>query len=387
MLTGWRALYGFGASVVRRFQEERALQTAGSLSYTSLLSLVPLLTVALAIASAVPVFSQAVEALRAFIVHNFLPDARAVRPVMDMIDAFAGNAARLTAIGLIGFMVTAVMLMLTIDNALRRIFRVQRERSVLHRAVVYWAVITLGPLLIGVSLSMTSIAVGASLGALNLDALVGEVLAILPFVFTCVALGLLYAIVPFRQVELRHAVLGALLAGIAFEFAKRGFALYLSRVPTYRLIYGAFATVPIFLVWLYLSWVVVLAGAVFTAMLPGWRFRHGGPRAPGAQFSDALAVLSMLEHAHCGGGVPVLRHLARQARLLPYECERILERAAELGWVARAEKDGWVLARDPQTLSVGDVFRAFVYDAAAAGVAEADFGLSLREFARRSRPA
>ncbi len=387
MLTGWRPLYGFGVSVVRRFQEERALQTAGSLSYTTLLSLVPLLTVALAIATAFPVFGQALEALRGFIVHNFLPDARAVKPVMDAINAFASNAARLTAIGLIGFMVTAVMLMLTIDNALRRIFRVQRERSVLHRAVVYWAVITLGPLLIGVSLSLSSIAVGASLGALKLGELEGEVLSVLPFVFTCVALGLLYAIVPFRHVELRHAVLGAVLAGIAFEFAKRGFAFYLSRVPTYRLIYGAFATVPIFLVWLYVSWVVVLAGAVFTAMLPGWHLRHAGARAAGSVFAEALAVLSMLEQAQEKGHVPPLRHLARQARLLPYECERILERAAELGWAARAEGEGWVLARDPETVKVEDVFRAFVYDAAASGVSQADFGLSLREFARRNRPA
>ncbi len=387
MLTGWRPLYGFGVSVVRRFQEERALQTAGSLSYTTLLSLVPLLTVALAIATAFPVFGQALEALQGFIVHNFLPDARAVKPVMDAINAFASNAARLTAIGLIGFMVTAVMLMLTIDNALRRIFRVQRERSVLHRAVVYWAVITLGPLLIGVSLSLSSIAVGASLGALKLGELEGEVLSVLPFVFTCVALGLLYAIVPFRHVELRHAVLGAVLAGIAFEFAKRGFAFYLSRVPTYRLIYGAFATVPIFLVWLYVSWVVVLAGAVFTAMLPGWHLRHAGARAAGSVFAEALSVLSMLEQAQEKGRVPPLRHLARQARLLPYECERILERAAELGWAARAEGEGWVLARDPETVKVEDVFRAFVYDAAASGVSQADFGLSLREFARRNRPA
>src|SRR3954469_14739694 len=167
MTSGWRALYGFAVSVARRFKEERALQTAGSLSYTTLLSLVPLLTVALAIASAFPVFAQALDALRGFIVHNFLPDARAVRPVMDMVDAFARNAGQLTAIGLIGFMVTALMLMLTIDNALNRIFRVQRSRSLVQRAFVYWAVITLGPILIGVSLSLTSYAVVISLGTLK----------------------------------------------------------------------------------------------------------------------------------------------------------------------------------------------------------------------------
>jgi len=386
MMTGWRPLYGFAESVVRRFREERALQTAGSLSYTTLLSLVPLLTVALAIASAFPVFAQALDALRAFIFNNFLPDARAVRPVMDMVDMFARNAGRLTAIGLIGFMVTAVMLMLTIDNAMNRIFRVQRSRSFLQRAFVYWAVITLGPLLIGISVSMTSFAVSASLMRLNLDAFVGMALGFLPFVFTCVALALLYAIVPFRQVELRHAALGALLAGIAFEAAKRGFAFYLSQVPTYRLIYGAFATVPIFLVWLYVSWVVVLAGAVFTAMLPGFRLGPARSQAPGHAFVEALAVLAALERAQEGGRVLALRHLARQVRLLPYQCERMLERAADLGWVARGERDTWLLARDADAITVGEVFRAFVYDAQAAGVPEADFGLSLREFSRRRPP-
>jgi membrane protein len=387
MTTGWRALYGFALSVARRFREERALQTAGSLSYTTLLSLVPLLTVALAIASAFPVFAQALEALRGFVIHNFLPDARAVRPVMDSIDAFARNAGRLTAIGLIGFMVTAIMLMLTIDNALNRIFRVQRRRSLLQRAFVYWAVITLGPLLIGVSLSMTSFAVVSSLGSLRLDALAGAVLAVLPFLFTCIALGLLYAVVPFRQVELRHALIGALLAGVAFELAKRGFALYLSRVPTYRLIYGAFATIPIFLVWLYVSWVVVLAGAVFTAMLPGFRIlSHTSPPA-GHQFAEVLDVLAQLAQAHEAGRVVPLRHLARHARLLPYECERLLERAARQAWTVRAERDGWVLARDPEAIKLGEVFRAFVYDAEAAGVPADDFGLSLREFSQRQRPA
>ncbi|MGE5639370.1 MAG: YihY family inner membrane protein [Clostridia bacterium] len=381
MMTGWRALYGFATSVARRFREERALQTAGSLSYTTLLSLVPLLTVALAIASAFPVFAQAVDALRSFLVHNFLPDARAVRPVMDMLDAFAANAARLTAIGLIGFMVTALMLMLTIDNAMNRIFRVQRRRSMLQRAFVYWGLITLGPMLIGISLSMTSYVVAASLGKFNLDALANTLLGILPFLFTCIALGLLYAIVPFRQVELRHAVIGAILAGIAFELAKRGFALYLSRVPTYRLIYGAFATVPIFLVWLYVSWVVVLAGAVFTAMLPGYRI--GRERPQGHQFLEALALFSALVRAHEDGRVEPLRHLARQARLLPYECEQILERAAREGWVTRAEREGWVLARDADSLTVGDVFRVFVYDSAAGGVLKEDFALSLRDFTRR----
>lgn len=385
-MTGWRLLYGFGIAVTRRFEEERALQTAGSLSYTTLLSLVPVVTVALAIASAFPVFGDAVATLRSFILNNFLPDARGLLTVMDAIDAFTRNAGRLTAIGLIGFMVTALMLMVTIDNALNRIFRVQRRRSILQRMFVYWALITLGPVLVGLSVSMTSLAVDASLGALQLGSVADAVLRLLPFLFTCIALAMLYAIVPFRHVPLHHAIIGALLAGLAFEFAKRGFALYLRQIPTYRLIYGAFATIPIFLVWLYVSWVVVLGGAVLTAMLPG--FRLGADRQPpGHELGQGLAVLTLLARAHESGQVMQLRHIARRARLLPYECEQLLERALRQGWVARSERDGWVLARDPGSLTVGDVFAAVVFDAAASTVRQEDFALSLREYAKRDPAA
>jgi membrane protein len=145
--------------------------------------------------------------------------------------------------------------------------------------------------------------------------------------------------------------------------------------------------VPIFLVWLYVSWVVVLAGAVFTAMLPGFRVvSHQAPPA-GHQFREALGLLSLLARAHGKGRVVPVRHLARYVRLLPYECERLLGRAARRGWVVRAERDGWVLARDADAILVGDVFREFVYDEATVGVSREDFGLSLREFAEKNPPA
>jgi membrane protein len=259
-----RQFLDFCRAMVRRFREERATQTAGSLAYTSLLSLVPLLTVALATASAFPVFEHAIEALQNFLFENLLPDAPGGNAIIEQIDTFMRNTGRLTAIGIIGFMITAVMLMLTIDNALNRIFRVQRRRSVLRNVFVYSAILTLAPGLIGVSLSLTTMALTASVGSVYL----------VPFSFTCAALSLLYGVVPARRVDLRHAVMGGIVAGIGFELAKRAFAFYLQQVPTYALIYGAFATIPIFLVWLYVSWVVVLAGAVFTAMLPGLSLRN-----------------------------------------------------------------------------------------------------------------
>src|SRR5437868_15298880 len=157
-----RAAWEFFLAMVTRFREERATQTAGSLTYTSLLSMVPLLTVALAITTAFPVFDEWIGSLQLFILENVLPDTPAVNTIVDQINSFTENAARLTAIGIAGFIVTSVMLMLTIDNALNRIFRVQRRRTILHNIFIYWAVITLGPLLIGASLSATYMAVRES---------------------------------------------------------------------------------------------------------------------------------------------------------------------------------------------------------------------------------
>src|ERR671929_2194878 len=150
-----RAAWEFFLALVTRFREERVTQTAGSLTYTTLLSMVPLFTVALAITTAFPVFDEWISSLQLFILENVLPDTPAVNTIVDQINSFSENAGRLTAIGILGFIVTAVMLMLTVDNALNRIFRVQRRRTILHNIFMYWAVITLAPLLIGASLSAT----------------------------------------------------------------------------------------------------------------------------------------------------------------------------------------------------------------------------------------
>ena len=378
-----RAAWEFVLALVTRFREERATQTAGSLTYTSLLSLVPLLTVALGISSAFPVFADWTGSLQLFILENVLPDTPAVDTIVTQLNSFTENAGRLTAIGIAGFIVTSVMLMLTVDNALNRIFRVQRRRTILHNIFIYWAVITLGPLLIGASLSATYMAVRESFGALELDMLGDALLGMIPFVLTCIALTLLYGVVPARSVEWQHALLGGVLAGIGFEVAKRGFAIYLTRVPTYTLIYGAFATIPIFLIWLYLSWLVVLTGAIFTAMLPVFRAKPERHRVPGEELADALGVLGALARAHREGRSVRLNVLARQLRLLPDRVEQILERATALGWAARTDRDGWVLTRDATTIQVAEVYRAFVFDAEAVGVPEGDLGLSLRDFVQR----
>jgi membrane protein len=351
--SAWRGAGEFLVAVARRFLEDRGAQAAGSLTYTTLLAIVPLLTVALALSTAFPVFDEAITTLQLFLFENFLPDAEGLDRISEQILSFSEQAGRLTAIGLVFLLVTAVLLMLTIDDTLNRIFRVRRRRPLGQQVIMYWSVLTLWPVLIGTSLSLTTYLIGTSSALLRL----------IPFVFTWAALTLLYILVPYRHVDTRHAAAGALLAGVAFEMAKRGFAVYVANFPTYTLVYGAFATLPIFLLWMYLSWLLVLAGAVFTAMLPGYSvIAAERERPPGRDLTEALDVLGVLSRAQDGGYVLPLDRVAAQAGVMPYRCEAVLERCAELGWVAKAEKDSWVLARDADTIRVADIYRAFVLD-------------------------
>ncbi len=267
----WREFAQFCFAVVRRFHEDRSSQAAGNLTYMTLLALVPLLTAALSVSTAFPASDRLGGALQDFVIDNFLPDAPGLDMFAEQFNDFTQRATRLRTISLAVLGVSALMMMHAIDDSLNRIFRAARPWHLAARIAMYIAVLILGPALIGASLSMTSFLVGASLGALNLGWLAEAVLRFLPFVLTCAALTLLYILVPNRHVAVRHALIGGFFAGIAFELAKRGFALYVSNFPTYALIYGTFATMLLFLLWMYLSWLVVLAGATLTAMLPGFR--------------------------------------------------------------------------------------------------------------------
>jgi len=260
----WKFLVAAGL----RFDDDRGFQTAGSLAFTTILAIVPILTVALALTAAYPVFDEVVEALRRMAVEHFLPQTGGVELVTRQLAEFRAKAAGLRLVGLAFLAVTAVMLMLTVDDVFNRIFRVRRPRPLSRRILVYTFLLLLGPVLIGASISMTSFLVGQSLGMVReIDALTRLVLRAIPFAFTFAALALLYLLVPNRRVPPRHAIIGAVLAGVTFEVAKRGFGWYVGQFPTYTMIYGAFAVLPVFLLWVYVSWVVVVGGATITALL------------------------------------------------------------------------------------------------------------------------
>lgn len=262
-------LLEFFLALAQRLREDRGFETAGSLTFTTLLALVPLVAVALAVATHLPGFARAMDTLGRFASNQLLPAGSAM--VTRQIAAFAENAGELTSVGLAFLVVTSVMLVHTVEEALNRIFRVERRRHLLRRLLVYAAVLTLGPALIGASLYLSSALVVHSLGYLDLDEYRRAAVSLLAFAATCMALTLAYLVVPYRSVAAGHAAVGGVVAGVAFELAKRGFGLYVVKFPTYTLIYGAFAIIPLFLLWLYVSWVVVLFGATLTASLPAWR--------------------------------------------------------------------------------------------------------------------
>lgn len=257
----------FGQLVLRRFSEDRCSRAAGALSFTSLLSLVPLTAVVFGMLSIFPVFQLWLGAIQDFVYGNFVPSSGEV--VQKYLEQFSKQAGRLTAFGLLFVIVTAIMMMATIEHTFNDIWRVRQPRKLLQRFLSYWTILTLGPFLIGVSLSLTSqlfsLQMFSDRGIFH--GLRGVVFKILPMLFEMLTFFLLYTLVPNAKVKFRHALTGAVCAASLFELAKHGFAYYVTNVPTYQTIYGAVAVLPIFQVWIYLSWLVILLGAVVAAQL------------------------------------------------------------------------------------------------------------------------
>ena len=366
---------GYLRFVLKRFRQDRCLQVAGSLTFTTLLALVPLITVALAVFTAFPVFSEFSAELKAFIWDNLVPSA-AGKVISVYLKQFTEHAARLTALGIVFLAVTALMLMLTIDRALNSIWRVTRQRPLINSLLIYWAVLTVGPILIGASLSLTSWLLTFSLGfTKQLPALGVFLIKLAPVLLSTIAYALLFLTVPYRYVPISHALAGAIAAAAATEAMNRGFALYITHVPTYKLVYGTFASIPIFMLWVYLSWLVVLLGAVIAASLANWRGEADPQKqAPGYQFYHSLQILRSLYQSLKTGETVSLPRLRKQLRLGIEEIEDVLQRLNAASWVRKAAGEGWVLARDAEQLTVADVYRLFVFDPQRAHPKTADSG-------------
>lgn len=343
-----------------RFREDRLGLTAGSLTFTTLIAIVPLLTVMLALFTAFPMFSNFQDALQKYFLQSLVPDSIA-KPVMGALTQFAGKAHKVGSVGLVVLVISALALMLTIDRTLNAIWRVRKPRPIAQRVLVYWAAITLGPLVLGVSLSLTSYAISASRGLVG--AMPGGVrllLDIVEFVLLAATLAGLFHYVPNTHVRWRHAIAGGVFVSIGMELAKRVLGWYVGAVGSYSTVYGAFATVPIFLLWLYTAWVIVLLGAVVAAYAPSLQMRvvRQGTK-PGQRFTLALKVLDELAAARASEqhGVAAA-DIAARLRIDPLQIEPILDLLMEGDWVGRLDEEGvqrHVLLCDPAATPATDL--------------------------------
>lgn len=359
--------FGTAQTLIERFREDRLALTAGSLTFTSVISLVPLATVMLALFSAFPIFSALQETLQRYFVANLFPDTIA-KPVLGAITQFSTRANRLGLVGLVVLLISAIALMLTIDKALNAIWRVRKPRPIAQRVLLYWSAMTLGPLLLAVSLTATSYAVSVARGYGQIAPQgFGVVITLLEFVLISIGLAALFHYVPNTRVRWRHALIGGLFVALGIAGAKRLLALYFSTVPTYSMIYGAFATVPIFLIWIYLSWVVVLLGAVIAAYAPvaGTRLKRW-PVATGTRFRLALAILRALHRAR-EASLPGLRSvtLANSLRTDPLQVDPLLDTLVGIDWVGRLDEAGdgrYVLLADPGKTLAEPLIAALLID-------------------------
>ena len=365
----WRVT---AATLRNRFREDRMGLTASSLTFTTSIALVPFFTVALAVFTAFPMFSTLQGALQAWLIESLIPDNIA-RQVLGYLTQFSGQASKLGGAGLAVLLVTAIALMLTIDRTLNSIWRVRKPRPLAQRMLIYWAAITLGPLVLAASLAVTSYVVSASSGLVGaLPVSVRFVLDVAQFFLVVGGMAALYRYVPNTYVKWPHALAGGLFVAAGLEVAKNILGLYLAAVPTYSLVYGAFAALPILLVWIYLSWTIVLMGAVVTAYLPSLLTgvtRRGS--AHGWSFQLAIEVLQHLAKARgtarMGLGASQLGELLEIDGL---QLEPVLATLVELDWIgqlseAQGESESrYLLLVDPDTTLLAPLMQLLLLDRA-----------------------
>lgn len=256
----------FGRYLLTRMGHDRVNVNAGYLAYITLLSIVPMLTVLLSVLSSFSVFANAGDVIQDFVITHFVPAAGDA--VKQALLEFVANTGKMTAVGGLFLFVAALMLISNIDKNLNYIWRVEHKRRAVFSFSMYWMVLTLGPILVGASIAATSYV--TSLKIIDSEAISGAydfLLRWLPFLLSFFAFMGLYILVPNKKVYVSHAVVGAIVAALLFEASKKGFAAYITQFPSYQLIYGALAAIPILFVWVYLCWLIVLIGAEVTAAL------------------------------------------------------------------------------------------------------------------------
>ncbi|KYZ88197.1 hypothetical protein A3Q32_02040 [Alcanivorax sp. KX64203] len=347
-----QSLVAFLRLLRRQFVEDGCLSSAAALTYTTLFAIVPVMTVMFTVISAIPALNERGLAIRQWAFQYFVPSAG--DQILRHLEGFSRQATNLTVVGALFLVVTSVLMLRTIEQSLNRIWRIGKPRKGLTSLMMYWAVLSLGPILLGAGLGISSYLTSVSLVTDTVAYLGGDRfwLRALPVVMTTGLLSLLYIVVPNTSVPIRQGILGALLAALAFELAKGGFAFFIRQVPSYQVIYGAFAMVPVFLLWIYISWIIVLAGAELVRGLVVFEeFRRRVPRT-----QSLLRLLCVLWTRQRNG--EVLRHnevqrVLREAGVTHWdEFRNLLE---DRGLMRRTDEGGYMLSGDLRSLTLAEL--------------------------------
>lgn len=355
---GWR-IWNFHRFVGYRFIVDGGLHHTAALTYTTLLSLVPLMTVSLALFTAFPVGDRVVTQIQDFVFKNFVPASGEV--IRENLQQFSDKASRLTGAGSIFLVMVAILMMANIDFAFNNIWHVRQRRNPIANFTVYWAIISLGPILIGMSVLLTSsleswpiLANAAARLRNNGESASG----LMPILASSIAFTLLYSVVPNRSVPIIHSLIGGVVAGLLFEVTKHGFALYVATVP-YQAIYGALAAIPVFLIWVYLSWLVTLLGCEITYCLSAYRDAWTPDYSQsGMDLLLAYRILGALWTAQEQGiALSMERLLTVDMRHSETELENLLLQLAKVRLVLRTERGDWALARDLSKFSMLELYR------------------------------
>lgn len=347
----------------QRFIDDKCFEAAGALSYTTLFAMVPLTAVVVGMLTALPSFTHWTNRVSNFLFRNFVPATG--EAVQHYIFEFAGNASKLTGIGGLILFVSALMLISSIEERFNRIWRVSARRSPLSRFLLYWVALTLGPMLMVAGLGITSYLIALPfLGEAGPSiAFKRYLFGMLPFVVTLIALFAMYRLIPNRRVSPRHAAIGAVLAAVLFEVAKRAFGAYVRAVPSYEQIYGTLAAVPLFLVWIYFSWVIVLLGASIAASLSAFEYRaQMDELPPGAEFIGLMYVIKHFADAQRHGqGMDEDQLRQRELFLSDDLLQRYLDDLQRARLIQRSEDERWFLVRSLDTALLADLYESGRY--------------------------
>lgn len=349
----------FGRFLSRRVLDDNVFEAAGALSYTTAFALVPVSMVVFGVLSAFPVFESLSDQLSTYIFTNFVPSAAFA--VEKELRELASNAGKLTAVGVVALVVSLMVTLHGVEAAFNRIWRVKAARPRFGRFLVYWTVLTLGSLM-----AAASLAISARFFALSVfdtqagDAIENVMLRLSPMLIELVAIATIYRVVPHRTVKWRHAFAGALLATALLEAVKWALGAYLGSFGAYANVYGTLAFVPLFLLWIFMTWVAVLLGASLASSISAFRYQPVSMRLPdGYEMYGLLRLLARFQEARKHGeGMHSDRIQELEPMLTDTLVQQMLAQLCLINVVRRAESGEWLLARDLDDLTLAELYEA-----------------------------